>query len=207
MRVTEQAKRQTRDSILATAARLFLARGFEKTTTRDIADAAGLAAGTLFNYFPSKETLAMSMVAGALSEGRADHRRRRTGREGLEEDLFLFVASGLRRLKPIRAFIGPVLERSLSPFPRKSVCPEGEAARKEHLAAVREILRGHGFSAGPDDVAMTLYWSLYLGILACWTRDASPKQARTQALIDYSLHWFVRVISGEDGDPGGTDGR
>lgn len=196
MRVTEQAKQDTRNGILAKAAELFAARGFEATTTRDIADAAGLAAGTVFNYFPSKETIAMSMVAEALSRGRDDHRRRRTGREDLREDLFLFVASGLRRLRPMHGFVGPVLERSLSPFPRRSVCPEGEAARRAHVAAVRDILREHGFAAPPRNAAMTLYWSLFLGILACWTNDGSPKQAETRALIDYSLRWFVQAISG-----------
>ncbi len=203
MRITEGAKRGTRAGILERAATLFAAKGFEATTTRDIAAAAGLAAGTLFNYFPTKETLAMSMVAEALSRGCDDHRRRRTGDETLEEDLFLLVASGLRRLKPMRAFVGPVLERSLSPFPRKSVCPEGEAARQAQLAAVRQILREHGVEAAPGHAAITLYWSLYLGILACWTHDASRNQADTRALIDYARHWFVRVVSG-DPDGGGA---
>ncbi|MFA6147462.1 MAG: TetR/AcrR family transcriptional regulator [bacterium] len=207
MRITEQAKRQTRSSILEKAAELFLAKGFEETTTRDIAKATGLAAGTLFNYFRSKETLAMSMVAEALSRGRKDHRRRRTGDEELAEDLFLFIASGLRQLKPMRSILGPVLERSLSPFPRRSVCPEGEAARQAHLTAVRGILREHGFAAAPEHVAMTLYWSLYLGVLACWTNDASPRQEETRALIDYSLHWFVQVISGTGTDAGGKHVR
>ena len=205
MRVTEQAKTETRAGILAKAAALFAARGFDGTTTRDIANAAGVAAGTLFNYFPTKETLAMSMVAEALARGRDDHRRRRTGHEELSEDLFLFIASGLRRLKPMHPFLGPVLERCFSPFPRKSVCPEGEAARLAHLSAVREILREHGFATPPQHAAMTLYWSLYLGILACWANDASPKQAQTRALIDYSLHWFARVVAGGGAAPGGAN--
>ncbi len=205
MRVTEQAKSETRTSILEKAGELFLARGFDATTTRDIANAAGVAAGTLFNYFPTKETLAMSMVAESLALGQDDHRRRRTGHENLAEDLFLFIASGLRRLKPMHAFLGPVLERCFSPFPRKSVCPEGEAARQAHLQAVREILREHGFTAAPQHAAMTLYWSLYLGILACWANDVSPKQAQTRALIDYALHWFARVVAGGGAADGDAD--
>lgn len=200
MRITKKAKQKTRTFILEEAAKLFLDKGFEGTTTRDISVAAGLATGTLFNYFPSKETLAMTMVTEALNQGREDHRRRCTGEENLTEDLFLLIASGLRRLQPLRPFLGPVLERSLSPFPRKNVCPEGEAARQGHLAAVREILDEHGFTAPPDHVTVTLYWSLYLGILASWANDASPNQEETRALIDYSLHLFVRVISG--GAPG-----
>ncbi|MDD2733563.1 MAG: TetR/AcrR family transcriptional regulator [Desulfuromonadaceae bacterium] len=196
MRISEQAKHENRIRILEKAVDIFTAKGFDATTTRDIALAAGLAAGTLFNYFPSKETLAMTMVTEALGQGREDFQRRRTGDEDLAEELFLFVASGLRRLRPLRPFLGPVLERSLSPFPRKSVCQEGEAARQEHLHAVQDIIAGHGFAEAPDYVAMTMYWSLYLGILAFWTNDISPNQEETQSLIDYATRMFVQIISG-----------
>ncbi|MSM41433.1 MAG: TetR family transcriptional regulator [Geobacter sp.] len=204
MRISEQTKQETRARILEKAAELFIGKGFEDSTTRDIALAAGLAAGTLFNYFPSKETLAMTMVAEALGRGQTDFQHRRSGNEDLAEEFFLFVASGLRRLRPLRPFLGPVLERSLSPFPRKNICPEGETARLEHLAAVQEIIGRHGFTEAPDYVAMTIYWSLYLGILAFWTNDESPNQEATQALIDYSIRTFVQVISGTGADTGGA---
>ena len=204
MRISQQVKEETRARILEKAAEIFISLGFEGATTRDIALAAGLATGTLFNYFPSKETLAMTMVAEALGQGREDFQLRRTGNEDLSEEFFLFVASGLRRLRPLRPFLGPVLERSLSPFPRKNICPEGETARLEHLAAVQEIIGRHGFTEAPDYVAMTIYWSLYLGILAFWTNDDSPNQEATQALIDYSIRMFVQVISGTGADTGGA---
>lgn len=202
MRISEQAKQENRARILEKAAVIFTGKGFEDTTTRDIALAAGLATGTLFNYFPSKETLAMTMVAEALGQGREDFQRRCTGKEDLTEELFLNVASGLRRLRPLRPFLGPVLERSLSPFPRKNVCQEGEAARQGHLDAVQGIIARHGFAEAPDYVAMTMYWSLYLGILAFWTNDESPNQEETQSLIDYSIRMFVQVISGDRSDKG-----
>jgi AcrR family transcriptional regulator len=202
MRISEQAKQENRARILKKAAELFTGKGFEDTTTRDIALAAGLAAGTMFNYFPSKETLAMTMVTEAFRQGTEIFRTRRTGEEDLAEELFLFIASGLRQLQPLRPFIGPVLERSLSPFPRKTICQEGEATRLEHLAAVQEVISRHGFSEAPDYVAMTMYWSLYLGILAFWSNDPSPNQEETKALIDYSLHFFVQVISGSKADTG-----
>ncbi|WP_243689365.1 TetR/AcrR family transcriptional regulator [Geotalea toluenoxydans] len=63
MRINEQTKQENRLRILGKAAELFIAKGFEDCTTRDLALAAGLATGTLFNYFPSKETLAMTMVS------------------------------------------------------------------------------------------------------------------------------------------------
>jgi AcrR family transcriptional regulator len=202
MRISEQAKLENRTRILEKAAEIFTSNGFDATTTRDIAVASGIASGTLFNYFPSKETLAMTMVTEALNLGREDYQRRRSGREDLAEELFLFVASGLRRLRPLRPFLGPVLERSLSPFPRKNICQEGETARLGHLDAVQEIIASHGFTEAPDYVAMTMYWSLYLGILAFWSNDQSPNQEESKSLIDYSIRMFVQVISGAMPDKG-----
>ena len=206
MRISEQAKQECRTRILEKASDLFCARGFDQTTTRDIAQAAGVATGTMFNYFPSKETMAMTMVAEAFARGREDYDRRRDGSEELAEELFLFIAAGLRRLRPLRPFLGPVLERSLSPFPRKNVCPEGEAARQEHLESVQAILARHGFSAAPDYVATTMYWSLYLGILAFWSSDESENQESARALIDYSVRTFVQMISG-GAESGGSHGN
>ena len=205
MRISGEAKKESRARILEKAVELFTGKGFEETTTRDIAVAAGLASGTMFNYFPSKETLGMAMVTEALAQGTEDFERRRTGEEDLTEELFLFIASCLRRLRPLRPFLGPVLERSLSPFPRKTICPEGEAARLRHLETVQKIISRHGFAEAPDYVAMTIYWSLYLGILAFWTNDESSNQEETRSLIDYALRTFVQVISGTGPAAGGAD--
>ncbi len=204
MRISEHAKRERRARILEKAAEIFTEKGFDATTTRDIALVSGLATGTLFNYFPTKETLAMSMVTEALRRAREDFQRRRTKKENLAEEIFLFIAAGLRRLRPLRPFLGPVLERSFSPFPRKNVCAEGEAARQEHLAAVQEIIGRHGFEETPDYIAMTIYWSLYLGILAFWANDESYNQEASKSLIDYSVRMFVQVISGTELDNGET---
>jgi len=202
MRISEQAKQQCRARILEKASDLFAARGFDETTTRDIALAAGVAAGTMFNYFPSKETMAMTMVNEALARGREEFQSRLDGSESLAEELFLLISTGLRRLRPLRPFLGPVLERSLSPFPRRSVCPEGETARQEHLQCVRQIMERHGFSTTPEEIATTIYWSLYLGILASWTSDDSDNQEASRALTDYAIRTFVQMISGSAADGG-----
>ena len=51
----ELAKAARREDILAAARRVFAARGFRGTTIADIADDAGIALGTIYLYFPSKE--------------------------------------------------------------------------------------------------------------------------------------------------------
>jgi len=50
------------EHILDAAANLFAERGFHRTTTRDIAEAANVAEGTLYNYFASKDDLLMGIM-------------------------------------------------------------------------------------------------------------------------------------------------
>ncbi len=53
----EQAKAVRREEILSAARRVFAARGFRGTTIADIAEEAGIALGTIYLYFPSKEAV------------------------------------------------------------------------------------------------------------------------------------------------------
>jgi AcrR family transcriptional regulator len=53
----ERKKRETRETIVRAAWRLFARRGFDAVTVADIARAANVSEKTVFNYFPAKEDL------------------------------------------------------------------------------------------------------------------------------------------------------
>jgi AcrR family transcriptional regulator len=53
---------QTRTRILDAAQRLFAAQGFDGTTTRDLAQAAGVAEGTLFRHFANKKAILVEVA-------------------------------------------------------------------------------------------------------------------------------------------------
>ena len=53
----ERKKDETRERIVGAAIRLFTLKGFESTTVDEIAEAADVAKGTFFNYFPRKEAV------------------------------------------------------------------------------------------------------------------------------------------------------
>jgi len=190
MRVTAEAKLATRSRILDAARDCFSRAGFEAATTRDIATAAGIAAGTLFNYFPAKESIAMVLVAEALGTARRHFEGRPPG-ESLEEDLFALIAAELRALRPHRGYLRPVLETALSPMARAESSPEGEAIRVEHLEAVGRLIAARAPGESLSPVTLSLYWTLYTGVLAYWACDASPHQEDTLAVLDHFLRAFV----------------
>ncbi len=59
----EQLIEARRAQILDAAAAVFAERGFHRTTIRAIAAAAGVAEGTIYNYFDSKDALLIGLMA------------------------------------------------------------------------------------------------------------------------------------------------
>lgn len=193
MRVTAQVQAATRQRILEVGKELFASKGFDATTTRDIAKAAGIATGTMFNYFRSKEAVVGNLAVEALADLEMDFNR--SDREGwsLEEELFAFVAAGLRKLKPLRKHLPVVLGTALSPA-CVDVDDDCSAMRVSHLETISRLTRKHGFEELPT-MALQIYWSLYTGLLVFWANDASPRQEDTLALLDHSLEMFVSWLT------------
>ena len=58
----EQMAEARRTQILMGAAQVFAEKGFHKATTKEIAQAAGISEGTIYNYFNNKRELLIAMI-------------------------------------------------------------------------------------------------------------------------------------------------
>jgi AcrR family transcriptional regulator len=192
VRVTEKTKAATRRRILKSARTLFSREGFERTTTRDVAKAAAIATGTLFNYFATKEAIALGLVADAIEAAHQEFESLHRDRGSLEEDLFGFIAAELRHLKSHRGYVQPVLEIALSPLALLE--KTGESLRLSHIERVERMIAARVSEGACSFVALHLYWTLYTGVLAFWAADESPNQEDTLAVLDSSLKAFVSVL-------------
>jgi len=93
----ERKKKQTRQVIAEAALRLFNERGFDSVTVAQVARAADLSEATVFNYFPTKESLffgQMQTFEEALIQ--AVHERR--GGESVLAAFRRFIDEGSERL-------------------------------------------------------------------------------------------------------------
>jgi AcrR family transcriptional regulator len=59
---------ERREAILAAVRRVFADKGFHGTTTRELAEAAGVSEALLFKHFPTKEALFVAMQVSSCSE-------------------------------------------------------------------------------------------------------------------------------------------
>jgi AcrR family transcriptional regulator len=67
--VPQMSKEEKRKKIRDAAARLFAEKGFENTTTRDIAGAAGINNAALYYYFDNKEQLLYQILEEVIRTG------------------------------------------------------------------------------------------------------------------------------------------
>lgn len=64
----QQRSKETVNAVLTAAAQVFEERGYTGGTTNRIAEAAGVSIGTLYQYFPSKEALAVALLERHIDE-------------------------------------------------------------------------------------------------------------------------------------------
>src|SRR6516162_2087397 len=74
-RLRERKKRLMRQQLSDTATRMFLNRGFDAVRVAEVAEACGVSEKTVFNYFPTKESLILDRLEttrASLRTGLAD---------------------------------------------------------------------------------------------------------------------------------------
>jgi len=67
---TQQRSRQTVDAILEAAAQVLVEKGYAASTTNRIASRAGVSIGSLYQYFPNKDSIVMALLEDHLEEAR-----------------------------------------------------------------------------------------------------------------------------------------
>jgi AcrR family transcriptional regulator len=207
---TSPARRQTgrrmrnkaaiESRIVAAALELFQSKGFEATTTKAIARKAGIAEGTVFNYFRTKEDIALHFfereVDHAIETVRSQPRLRKAP---LEEKLFALIQSQLAYLAPYERFIGTAFVEALRPASKLGFFSHrAQALRHRYVAFVQELFE-EAFPKKKGVVPVTwwapdAFWIYYLGALLFWLHDASPRKQNTLAFLDRTLKIGVAVV-------------
>ncbi|HEY1958750.1 MAG TPA: TetR/AcrR family transcriptional regulator [Polyangiaceae bacterium] len=185
----------TREAILEAALRLFRKRGFEKTTMRDVAKSADVAAGAAYYYFPSKDAIVLAYYArtqDAHAElARAGMKRARTLDGRLRAVLHAKIDSMARDRKLLSALFRSIGDPAseLSIFSAKT-----RRVRDESIALFDEALAPEELPPDLKRVLALSFWSLSMGLVLFFIHDTSPKQRKTRLLVDRAVDLLAPMM-------------
>src|SRR3954469_7618213 len=89
--IVKLSSEDRRAAIIKAVRRVFAEKGFDGTTTRELADAAGVSEGLLFKHFPNKEALFTAMQLSVCNEQDLGRFERLTALEPSASTLVLLV--------------------------------------------------------------------------------------------------------------------
>lgn len=192
----ESNKHAKRQRLLTESLRLFREKGFEQTTVAEITTAAGVAKGTFFNYFSTKEDVLLALgeqTLGKLQVVEASQMFRSDTVQDKVKALFQALAAGL---DADRELVRQMVYRGL----RLPDLVNRERARLDFRSTLSLLLaqgqRRHEIDpeADIDFVADTLYMLYFQQVVGWCTTDFSGSlAARLDRVVEL-------VFGGIDGD-------
>lgn len=189
----ERKKRETRRGLMEAALRLFIERGFDATTVKDITDAADVAKGTFFNYFDTKEAILPAIAAHRLEQLQVALRPE----EGAPDSPVARIKMALRLVAE-----DPLCEKQLAQqlfaamMHRREIGP-GHALRDLLAQQVRQAQAVGEIRQELDPLYIAgVIRSLFFQRLATWHHGHQP--APLYDLIDGSVDLLLEGAAGSD---------
>jgi AcrR family transcriptional regulator len=187
----------TRRRLMDLAMETFLAKGFQRTTLRDLSKATGLSLGSFYYYFPSKE----SIIIAFYEENFASFREEAItsfGKEKKFEKLFEGVLeTRIRTMTPEREIFLQLSSSATDPeSPLSPFSPSTEVVRNATIGIFYELGLRSDLKV-PRTIAPYLphlLWFSMMGVIFFWTFDRSPGQERTHKLIPILSRNTARLL-------------
>jgi AcrR family transcriptional regulator len=173
----------TRQKLYVTAIRLIAERGYEQTTLREVAEAAGVSVGLLYRYFPNKRAVMLALYDELSLDQLA---RANAMPSGVWRDRFVFtLEASLSVLQPHRRTLSALIPVMISSAPDGLFGSETAFSRHRVQRVFQDAVVG-AKDAPRGDLAAALGRLLYLvhlAVILWWLLDRSPSQRATSALL------------------------
>lgn len=198
MKTTRQQQDATRRQIVASAVDLMTRQGFDGTTMKDIARAAGIGDATIYKYFPTKDRIVLGYLDAVIQQALADTLQTPCFTDyQLQEKLQRLTDAVLEGLLPDREFVTQV--RALARRSPLTLLAEPLAARQALREAVTSFLdaaeaEGEIEPCDFKGMAGGLYTDYLAGVVSYWLADTSDEFADTAQLVDLSLGVLVQTL-------------
>jgi len=190
---------QTRIHILETALQLFRERGYEETTMRVIAEAAGVAVGNAYYYFRSKEHLIQAFYERSHEEHLEACRPLLAEERDLQKRLHGVLRAKIDTSMPYHRFSAVLFKSAADPkSPLNPFSDDSRELRERVTQLFTEVLEGSRTRVGNPKLREELphlLWTFQMGIILFWIHDESPECARTYRLINHAVKIIVRLMT------------
>lgn len=191
---------ETRSRILEASLRLFQEQGFRETTMRQVASEVGIALGTTYNYFPTKEQIALYFFEDAMERVFRRFDAEDPPGAALDERLFLLLTLELEEIEPYEELLTVLVFQSAAPSSRLHPASlESRRLRNRFLDRVSGLVedayeRGDLPRMGYEQMVLDAFWIFHLGIMTFWLNDTSPGKEDTLVLLDKSLRFVLKAL-------------
>ncbi|MEU8775405.1 TetR/AcrR family transcriptional regulator [Streptomyces sp. NPDC048606] len=179
---------ERRRELLDTAAEVFAAQGYDATTVRKIADAAGMLAGSLYYHFDSKESMLDEILSAFLNELWAGYDTVLAAGLGPRETIEALVTESFREIDRHRAAVAIYQKeaRTLSSQPRFHYLSDSQQKfEKAWLGTLERGVAAHVFRADLDIRLTYRFVRDTVWVAASWYRPGghhSPEEIARQYL-------------------------
>ena len=173
----ERKKRDRRERILMAGLDAFTKRGFENCTIDEIAHAAGVGKGTVYNYFRTKEDLVVSFMVDVERQMLAEAATLAQARGSVATILTRFIESHMAVKEPhhpfVRLFLAQLAGRATH---ADAWVGEASAALDPPLVQLFEKLQKRGLVRTDVDVTTLVgtFKVMLLGLMVLWAIEGPP---------------------------------
>ena len=203
----EESRREKKDRILEKAGSLFLQKGIETTKIIDIARASGVAKGTVYEYFGSKEEIVADWIQQMFQEFREQQQKKIAAEKTMQGKLNCFFDHTFEQIEKVTVVAKIIMERNnerhhIPPLPISEEAFEKASENRiaivvmdnvrNEIELIQEILRdgrAHGEVRSDIDLRFLSYAILsmmpFMGMLKQKpTADSVREHLRNQIGID-----------------------
>jgi len=191
MKISKEQKVRNRNKIIAASVDLVTSKGLKAATMREIARKAGLGDATIYNYFPTKETILYGYYEDKFDRVTRQLKQIKDFNEyTFQEQLQTFFETKLELLLPDREFVEKTFKTTF--FALSQHYSRIRPIKEKFTAIIEDIFKA-AIEVGeiPDQVFMELtvqlFWEYYVGIVLYWLKDDSDQFESTTVLIDKSM--------------------
>jgi len=198
MKISQKQRKKNRRKIIGVGVDLMIEKGFKSATMREIARRSEIGDATIYNYFPTKESILFAYYE--------DHFTRCTEKlqaikdfntYSFQEQVQTYFETSLDLFLPDREFVELSFKNVF--FTLSQNVQLFEPIRKQFILSVGDMLEAAiEVEELPtlmfSELIVQLFWDYYIAVLAYWLADKSPQFEDTSLLIDKSLDLGVALL-------------